>query len=106
MRIILQKYGFLVASISLIAGLLIISSFIVSGRSSEYLQEITTDKQVEQNTENSESVDSIPVQTILALICAGLIGLLCIPRKKNGNLNGSNDSIKDNGDSSQKSTGF
>lgn len=106
MRTILQKYGFLAVSIFLFAGLLIISSFIVSGKGSEYHQEITKENQVEQNNENSESLDSIPIQTILALICAGLIGLLCIPRNKNGNLNGSNDSIKDSGDSGKKSTGF
>ena len=85
---------------------MVISSFIVSGTSSEYHQEIAKDDQVEQNNENSDSVDSIPIQTILALICAGLIGLLCIPRNKNGNLNGSNDSKKDNGDSSKKATRF
>jgi len=104
MRIIIQKYGFLVASIFLFAGLLIISSFIVSGKSSEYHQEITQDKQVEQNNESYESVDSMPIQTILALICAGLIGLLCIPRNKKGNFNGRNDSIKSDGKSGQKST--
>lgn len=101
MRIIIQKYRFLVLSIFLFAGVLIISSFVVSGKSSENFQETTKDSQVVQNNENSESVDSIPKQTILALICAGLIGLLCIPRNKKikENFDGRNDSIKDNGDS-------
>ena len=103
MRIIIQKYRFLVASIFLFAGLLIISSFIVSGKSSEYYQEITQDKQVEQNNESYESVDSMPIQTILALICAGLIGLLCIPRNKKEKFDGRNDSIKSDGKSGQKS---
>ena len=106
MRIIIQKYRFLVASIFLFTGLLIISSFIVSGKSSEYQQEITKDTQVEQNNENNESVDSIPIKTIFALICAGLIGLFCIPRNKNNkeNFDKRNYSIKDNGDAGQKST--
>lgn len=100
MRIIIQKYRFLVVSIFLFAGVLIISSFVVSGKSSENLPETTKDNQVVQNNENSESVDSIPKQTLLALICAGLIGLLCIPRKNlKENFDGGNDSIKDNGDS-------
>ena len=105
MRIIIQKYRFLVISIFLFAGVMIISAFVGSGKSSENLQEITKEDQVVQNNENSESnsesVDSVPKQTILALICAGLIGLLCIPRnnKIKENFDGKNDSIKDNGDS-------
>jgi len=101
MRIIIQKYGFLVVSVFLFAGVLIISSIVVSGKSSDNHQEITKDNQVAQNSENSKSVDSIPKQTILVLICAGLIGFLCIPRNKNikENFYGRKDSIKDNGDS-------
>ena len=101
MRIIIQKYGFLVLSIFLFTSVLIIGSFVVSGKSSENSQEMTTDGQFAQNNENSESVDAIPKQTILALICAGLIGLVCIPRNKNikQNFDGRNDSLEEEADS-------
>jgi len=100
MRIIIQKYGLLIFSILLFASVLISSSFVVFGKSSENRQGITTDGQLAQKDENSESVDSVPKRTILALICVGLIGFLCIPRNKNGkeNFNGRNNLIKDKGD--------
>lgn len=104
MRLIIKKYGFFLVSIFFLVGYLIIGSFLVSGKSIENHQGITNDNQVEQNTEhnaNNESVPSIPTQTIFALICAGLIGILCIPRNKNKkeNFNGIKDSIKDNSNS-------
>ncbi len=104
MRIIIKKYGFFAACIFFLVGYLLMSSFLVNKKSSENHRGITKNSQAEQsieNNENNKSTATIPKQTIFALICAGLIGILCIPRNKNKkeNFNGAKDSIKDNADS-------